>query len=174
VKEKLLEKAYFGAQMSPGGNFLLWYSDEARAWFAQKAAAGSKPVNLTGALKVSFQDETWDTPNQPAPYGAAGWTEGDTSVLLYDRYDIWQVKPDGTGARMVTNGAGRDQHLVFRYQRLDPEQRSIPANQPLLLQTTDDRTKASGYSRVDLTGIRPPGSATPIPSRRNTTGAAPS
>jgi dipeptidyl aminopeptidase/acylaminoacyl peptidase len=156
VKEKLLEKAYFGAQMSPGGNFLLWYSDEARAWFAQKAAAGSKPVNLTGALKVSFQDETWDTPNQPAPYGAAGWTEGDTSVLLYDRYDIWQVKPDGTGARMVTNGAGRDQHLVFRYQRLDPEQRSIPANQPLLLQTTDDRTKASGYSRVDLTGTRPP------------------
>jgi dipeptidyl aminopeptidase/acylaminoacyl peptidase len=156
VKEKLLEKSYFGAQMSPGGNYLLWYSDEARAWFAQKNTAGARPVNLTGALKVSFQDETWDTPNQPSPYGAPGWTEGDKSVLLYDRYDIWEVKPDGSGARTITNGAGREQHLVFRYQRLDPEQRTIPASRPLLLQTTDERTKASGYYRVSLAGSQPP------------------
>ncbi len=156
VKEKLLEKSYFGARMSPGGNYLLWYDDNAKAWFSQRAAAGSKAVNLTGALKVSFQDETWDTPNQPSPYGSAGWTEADKSVLLYDRYDIWEVRPDGTGARMLTRGMGREQKLSFRYQRLDPEETAIPAGKPLLLNTTDDRTKASGFYRVGLAGSSPP------------------
>jgi len=156
VREKLLEKSYFGARMSPGGNYLVWYDDNAKAWFSQRTAAGSKPVNLTGALKVSFQDETWDTPNQPSPYGSPGWTEADRSVLLYDRYDIWDVKPDGTAARILTQGMGREQQLSFRYQRLDPEEIAIPAGKPLLLITTDDRTKASGFYRV-----APAGSARP-------------
>ena len=156
AKEKLLEKSYFGAQMSPGGGYVLWYSDEAHAWFAQKTSAGAKPVNLTSALGISFQNETWDTPNQPAPYGSPGWTDGDRSVLLYDRYDIWEVKPDGTGARMITAGAGRARHTIFRYQRLDPDQRTIPASKPLLLGATDDVTKASGFARASFTGTAAP------------------
>ncbi|MCA1562603.1 MAG: prolyl oligopeptidase family serine peptidase [Acidobacteria bacterium] len=156
ARQKLLEKSYFGARMSPGGNYLLWYDDTARAWFAQRATAAAKPVNLTADLKVSFQDETWDTPNQPAPYGSPGWTEGDKSVLLYDRYDIWEVKPDGSGARMITKGLGREGKLAFRYQRLDPEERAIPAAKPILLSTTDDRTKATGYYRTALSGTSAP------------------
>ena len=29
----------------------------------------------------------------------AGWTADDRSVLLYDQFDIWEVKPDGSGAQ---------------------------------------------------------------------------
>jgi dipeptidyl aminopeptidase/acylaminoacyl peptidase len=155
AKTKVLTRQHFSPALSPGGNYVLWYSDEDHAWFSQKVGSAA-PVNLTGALKVRFEDETWDTPNQPAPYGAAGWTDGDASVLLYDRYDIWEVKPDGTGARMVTGGAGRAGQLVFRYQRLDPEERTIPAGRPLLLDATDDRTKASGFYRVALKGSTAP------------------
>jgi dipeptidyl aminopeptidase/acylaminoacyl peptidase len=154
-KTRLLTRQHFAPTLSPGGNYVLWYSDETHAWFAQKVGAAA-PVKLTNGLTVSFEDETWDTPNQPAPYGVAGWTDGDKSVLLYDRFDIWEVKPDGTGAHMVTQGFGRQHQLVFRYQRLDPDQRTIPANQPLLLQTTDDRTKASGFYRVGLAGSSAP------------------
>ena len=156
AKQKLLEKSYFGARMSPGGNYMLWYDDEVRAWFAQKTSAGAKPINLTGALGISFQDETWDTPNQPSPYGSPGWTTGDRSVLLYDRYDVWEVKPDGTGARMITQGVGRADKLSFRYQRMDPEERAIDPDKPLLMLTTDDRTKATGFYRVVLAGATKP------------------
>ncbi len=155
AKTRVLSHQHFTPALSPGGNYIVWYADETHAWFAQKVGS-TAAVPLTRGLKVSFEDETWDTPNQPAPYGVAGWTDGDRSVLLYDRYDIWEVKPDGTGAHMVTQGAGRQQRLVFRYQRLDPEERTIPENRPLLLDTTDDRTKASGFYRVALTGTAAP------------------
>jgi dipeptidyl aminopeptidase/acylaminoacyl peptidase len=149
AKTRVLSHQHFTPMLSPGGNYILWYSDESHAWFAQKVGT-TTAVPLTRGLKVSFEDETWDTPGQPSPYGVAGWTAGDKSVLLYDRYDIWEVKPDGTGAHMVTQGFGRQQSLVFRYQRLDPDERSIPPDRPLLLDTTDDRTKATGFYRITL------------------------
>ena len=155
AKTRVLTRQHFTPTLSPGGNYVLWYSDEAHAWFAQKVGTRAA-VPLTRGLKVSFEDETWDTPSQPAPYGVAGWTDGDKSVLLYDRFDIWEINPDGSGARMVTQGAGREGHLVFRYQRLDTEERAIPSGRPLLLSATDDLTKDSGFYRVALTGSAAP------------------
>jgi dipeptidyl aminopeptidase/acylaminoacyl peptidase len=77
-------------------------------------------------------------------------------VLLYDKYDIWEVRPDGTAPRMVTNGEGRKRQIVFRYRSLDPEQRVVPADQPLLLSANEDGTEDSGFFRVNLSGSAPP------------------
>ena len=55
-------------------------------------------TNITKGLGVKFQSETDDRPEHPTPYGQAGWTDGDNTVLLYDRYDIWEVHPDGSVA----------------------------------------------------------------------------
>ena len=52
-------------------------------------------INLTEKLPVPFQQQT-TTPDLPGPYGSGGWTANDQSVLLYDEFDIWDVKPDGT------------------------------------------------------------------------------
>jgi dipeptidyl aminopeptidase/acylaminoacyl peptidase len=152
TRQKMLEKSQFGARLSPGGSYLLWYDDAARAWFSERTTPGAKAVNLTSMLKVPFENEKWDTPGDPAPYGSAGWTDGDRSVLLYDRYDVWEVKPDGSSARMITQGIGRDRKLIFRYQRIDPDEKAIPLAKPVLLSVTDDRTKATGFYRVSLAG----------------------
>jgi dipeptidyl aminopeptidase/acylaminoacyl peptidase len=80
----------------------------------------------------------------------AGWTDGDKAILVYDRYDIWEIAPDGAKSRMVTNGMGRRDKLVFRYVRLDPDKTTIPAGGPLVLQTANDKTRATGAYRVDL------------------------
>jgi dipeptidyl aminopeptidase/acylaminoacyl peptidase len=45
---------------------------------------------------------------------------------------------------------GRNEKLIFRYQKLDPEEEKISADQPLLLSARDDDTKATGYYRVSL------------------------
>ncbi len=146
-RRKILERSRFGASLSPGGKYLLYWDDRDDAWYAHHAADGRK-VNLTGKLGVKFQDETWDTPDAPQPYGIAGWTEGDRSVLLYDRYDIWELRPDGADPRLLTKGVGRTRGLIFRYQPLDPEQRAIPRAKPLLLATRDDNSKETGYYRA--------------------------
>ncbi len=147
------EKNRFEASISPGGRWLLYYSDRDRAWFAAATTGDAAPRNLTGALGVSFEDETWDTPEPARPYGVAGWTDGDASVLIHDRYDVWEITPDGSAPpRTLTAGHGREARKVYRYVRLDPEARTIPRDRPLLLAVTDQQTKASGFARASLAG----------------------
>ena len=67
-------------------------------------------VNLTKTLGVNFFNEDNDTPELPNAYGVAGWTKDDRDVLIYDRFDVWQVSPDGSGAKNLTDGVGRRDH----------------------------------------------------------------
>ena len=77
-------------------------------------------------------------------------------MLLYDQFDIWEVRPDGTNPRNITGGEGRKQQLVFRYRTLEsPAPRTIPTDKPMLLRTTNDETKATGYYRVPFAGGAP-------------------
>jgi dipeptidyl aminopeptidase/acylaminoacyl peptidase len=149
AKKKVLEKSAYGASLSPGGNYLLYFNDEDDNWYTYRISDG-KTSNVTATIKVPLVDETHDSPNEPQPYGAAGWTDGDRSVLVYDRYDIWEIAPDGLKPRMVTDGLGRRDKLIFRYIDLDREVKTIPAKEPIVLSATDDTSKASGAYRVTL------------------------
>ena len=146
-RKKLVEKSRFAATLSPGGTYLLSFNADDSQWYSVRVSDGVK-TNLTAKLGVRFDDESSDTPEPARAYGSAGWTSGDRSVLLYDKYDIWEVRPDGTDARLVTGGAGRKAQIVFRYVRTDPEERTIPTDKPFLLSAVNDVTKATGYYRV--------------------------
>ncbi|HEX3158978.1 MAG TPA: prolyl oligopeptidase family serine peptidase [Gemmatimonadaceae bacterium] len=145
----------YGATLSPGGRYVLWFADG--RWHSWDVAA-SRAADVTGALAgVRFDQETWDTPSTPAPWGVAGWTTGDRSVLLYDRYDVWEADPAGARApRMVTDSVGRRRQLVFRLVDLDREARAIDAREPLLFRVLDDETKASGFWRDRLGAAQQP------------------
>jgi dipeptidyl aminopeptidase/acylaminoacyl peptidase len=140
--------------LSPGGKYVLYFDERNGHWFTYRVADGAR-VNLTEKLKAKFQLEN-NTPDLPGPYGTGGWTANDQAVLLYDQFDIWEVKPDGTGARMITNGEGRKQQMTFRYRSLDTEERTVPTTKPLLLSTVDDRTRATGFYRAPYTGMAAP------------------
>jgi dipeptidyl aminopeptidase/acylaminoacyl peptidase len=168
-RKKILEKEHFGATVSPGGKYILYFDEDDDSWYSVRVEDGLK-TNITKGLRVMFQSETDDRPEHPSPYGQAGWTSGDNTVLLYDRYDIWEVHPDGREPRMLTAGLGRKQRIVFRYSRTEPQtpsnqepeeevgprrqtdQPAISTERPLLLSAVDERTKASGLYRVSFTG----------------------
>jgi dipeptidyl aminopeptidase/acylaminoacyl peptidase len=137
--------------LSPAGRYLLYFDDVQNDWYTFRVADGAR-VNLTEKLGLNFWREDHDSPSLPPAYGTAGWTADDRSVLVYDKYDIWEIRPDGSNARMVTNGEGRKRQIVFRYRSLDPEQRAIPLDKPLLLSANEDRTEDSGFYRVALNG----------------------
>jgi dienelactone hydrolase len=178
TSRKILEHYNGSMSLSPGANYVLYFDEPSGHWFTYRIADGAR-TNLTAKLPAKFADQTHDTPDLPPAIGSGGWTEGDRSVLLYDEFDIWEIRPDGSGARMVTNGEGRKQNLVFRYRPIDEggaaggggrggggggggrgggggAERPIPANKPLLLATTNDGTRASGYYRANLTGTAAP------------------
>jgi dipeptidyl aminopeptidase/acylaminoacyl peptidase len=154
-RRKVMEKTAQAATLSPAGNYLLSFDENNGHWYSMRISDGLK-INLTERLPVKFFQEDHDTPDLPGSYGSGGWTDGDKSLLLYDQFDIWEMRPDGTNARMITAGEGRKQGIVFRYRSLDPELRTVPTTGPVLLSATNDATKATGFYRTTLASTTAP------------------
>lgn len=146
----ILEKVRGTASLSPGGAYITWWDPDQGHHFA-RAVSGSETLNLSESIPTSLANELHDTPSVARSYGTAGWLDGDKALLVYDRFDIWQVDPTGSQpAVCLTSEEGRANHLRYRYLRLDREQRSIHPEEPMLLSVFNEDTKASGYSKLDL------------------------
>lgn len=146
ARTPIAKKLRFGAQLSPGGQYATYF--ENGQWIAYATATG-KRTNLTAPIAgIKFQDEEFDSPDIPPPYGIGGWTNGDKRVLVYDRFDVWEIDPAGVApARNLTDGEGRRTATVFRLVDLDAEDRFVDPAQPLLLRAVEEATKNSGFYR---------------------------
>ncbi|PWT90540.1 MAG: hypothetical protein C5B55_09595, partial [Blastocatellia bacterium] len=152
TRKSIGSKKRFGASLSPGSKYAIFF--DGNDWNSYSIAEG-RVVNLTKDLGVPFFDEENDTPSTPESYGIAGWTRDDREVLIYDRYDIWQVAPDGSGAKNLTDGVGRKEKIKFRYVRLDPKEKSIDPAKMLLLHAENEETLDSGFYRDKVNGTLP-------------------
>jgi prolyl oligopeptidase family protein len=157
-KGKLIKQKISGqASLSTDGKFVLFFDNG--HYYTYSVATG-KTVDITAPLpSVHFDQETWSTPDTPAAWGVGGWTKGDRSVLLYDRFDIWELDPTGVKpAVVVTDSLGRRESLVFRLVDLDrtDDERAIDPAKPLMLRAFSEATKASGFYRDKLGVTQPP------------------
>jgi dipeptidyl aminopeptidase/acylaminoacyl peptidase len=146
------QKQRFNASLSPAAKYVIYF--DGKDWNSYSVADG-RSLNLTKDLGVHFFNEDNDEPAPPPSYGFAGWTKDDREVLLYDRFDIWQVSADGSGAKNLTDGVGRKESIQFRYVRLDPKERSIDPAKPLLLHAENEETRDSGFYRDKINGGLP-------------------
>ena len=147
--ELILEAVRGTPRLSPAGKFLSWYDSTARQWFAMSSRE-RKPINISAAAKVAFHNELHDSPSDPRPYGSGGWLAGDKGLVVYDRFDLWLLDPTGTNPpKPLTQGWGRKNHTRLRAVRLDREARSIDPAKPWLLSAFNEKTKSSGYYRMD-------------------------
>lgn len=137
-------------RISPDGRFVVYFDDISH-WHAFEIGSGIDR-DLTGSIRgVRFDQETWSYPTTVAPWGVAGWTPNDHSVLIYDRYDVWEVDPLGSRSPIcVTRGAGRQARRVFRIVTSARDSQTVNASEPLLLQAADDVSKATGYWSAHL------------------------
>lgn len=148
-KRTLIAKKMRGSvSWSPKGKYVLWFDEEKGHWFSYNVAS-RKAVNLTAALTVPVTNEWNDKPDYPASYGSAGWTENDRSVLIYDRFDIWELDPDGKAAPgNLTQGVGRREQVRYRYLSLDPEEHYIKSGETVLLKTFAEKDKSEGLAEM--------------------------
>jgi acetyl esterase/lipase len=136
------------ANLSPRAKFIYWFNLTDTAWYSYSVAE-SKTIRLN-RLPIGFGDEENDSPDYPAPYGIAGWTANDESLLAYDRYDIWSFDPEGKRTPINLTRIGRGNKVVFRYIRLDNEGRFIDPMQEMLLSSFNELTKEAGFYRFSL------------------------
>lgn len=140
----------FGAAPSPGGRYLTYIKDE--QWWSHDLNHGATH-KLSAQLLRPVVDIDDDHPaHHRAPYGIAGWTANDRSVLVYDKFDLWEVTPDGAKATRLTNGA--EDEVVHRYVRLDPEETTIDLSRPVYLTLYGERSKKSGLARLTSKGVQ--------------------
>ncbi|HVT39104.1 MAG TPA: prolyl oligopeptidase family serine peptidase, partial [Gemmatimonadaceae bacterium] len=164
ARAKVVTKTPFAPTLSPDGRYLL-YAEGGQWWSLDLASA--KATSLTSAIKSVFVNMEDDHPvPDRRPYGLAGFTTGERSVLLYDRFDVWQVNIDGTSPVRLTRG--REDSTVYRVanltggrggggrggfgpaEPLDPDERWIDPSKPITLSATGEYTRKSGYAQLTV------------------------
>jgi dipeptidyl aminopeptidase/acylaminoacyl peptidase len=142
--EKSLAGFFSFPQTSPDGKYLLYFKD--KHWWSYDLATGQN-TNLTRDIKTDFWNVRDDHPASRPPVGMGGWTKGDREVLLYDEYNIWAVKPDGKGARKLTDG--EKDEIMFRVARVDFEEPFLDDSKPLFFSAYGDKSKKYGYYKYE-------------------------
>jgi dipeptidyl aminopeptidase/acylaminoacyl peptidase len=155
-------------QASPGGEYLL-YMDGGHFWTIDLATL--ETTNITRSAPISFINQESDQTSkvypdrlQKPPFGVAGWATDDDAVLLYDKYDVWSVASDGSGAKRLTDGAS--EQIRYRLIRPDrtrrgggggpgsssPDYQWFDLDRPLYLSLYGEWTKKSGFGMLEPNG----------------------
>ena len=136
---------------SPDGKYILFYLD---GQYSTIDTARRVVTNITKSIATSFVDRESDSTDVQRPwFGYAGWTTGDRDVLLYDKFDIWQVAANGSKAVKLTDGAA--EQIAFRHADLDPQEEALDLTKPSYVEMTGVWSKKSGYA------LLAPGAASP-------------
>lgn len=150
-KQPLIQGRYVNPRLSPEGKYAYWYERNDSCWYTIDLAAG-REYRLTNPETFTAWNEENDVPDHPSAYGIAGWTRGDESILIYDRYDIWRFDP--TAAKLpALLTAGRGPQIRYRLIRLDKEEKSIDIHKKQLISGFQESTRRSGYYSKSLGSI---------------------
>lgn len=131
--------------LSPADKYVYWFAD--RSYHTYEIATGTHRVIGKDVDAILWNQEE-DTPGvERSPYGMMGWLENDSRILVYDRYDVWSLDPQGTAKSVnVTLGEGRKKDLQMRYVKTNQEQRFLRDGEKVLYSLFDFKTKENGLA----------------------------
>lgn len=134
---------------SPDSKWFVYQKDK-ELW-AYHLESG-KTSNISKASGVSFIDEEDDHPYEKPTHGIAGFTRDGTALIVNHRFDLWKLPLEGGAPKNLTAGAGAKDSLELRVVDLDPEERTIDLQKPVLLSAYGEWTKQTGYFRLEPDG----------------------
>ena len=162
--DKALSRTY---GTSPDSRWFLYLKNKQAA----RVQSGERNV-VDARLRRACSGKTYVNDDDDHAYekniwGLGGWTKDGKSVLLYDKYDVWQVPLDGGKETNLTAGVGRAQGIQFRIVRFGgggggrggrgggrgggaaaSDSDGVDLSQPITLSAYGDRTKKFGYWQV--------------------------
>ena len=145
-RELVRERVTIDYGGSPGGRYLLWFEGE--DYWSHDLESG-ETRNITAGLGGAFINlDLTPTREQMPAFGTSGWTEDDEAVLINDRWDVWAVRPDGSGGSRLTQGA--EDEVRYRVIRIDREADAFDADEPLYYSTYGEWTKEAGFARAGI------------------------
>ncbi|MEL6538134.1 MAG: prolyl oligopeptidase family serine peptidase [Bacteroidota bacterium] len=150
-RQRIATAASERARVSPEGNYYYWYEVSDSNWMVYDVAE-NLVRNVSKEMPYPIWDEDDDHPMIPGSYGSAGWLSNDEAFLIYDKYDIWQIDPNGkTDPVCLTGVLGRKQQMRFRMNNLYwNEQGFIPKRELQIITGFNTKTMASGLFHLDI------------------------
>ncbi|MDM1550765.1 prolyl oligopeptidase family serine peptidase [Empedobacter falsenii] len=156
-QRELFAKALAGrVEMSPNGKFAVFYNAENGLWSSYNIETKETKV-LNKKLKVKFYDEENDSPTLAQEYGVAYFTDNDETVLIKDRYDIWEF--DLVGNRRpenMTNGFGRKHNITFDINQLNDDIKTLNRDNLVYLGAFNNQNKQSGVYQTIISKAKKP------------------
>ena len=138
---KVVEGTSFRWQVSPEGDFLVHFKDG--AYHVVNLATGATRI-ISGDVDADLNNADYDHPvAEKPPFGLAGWTVDNRSVLVYDKYDVWQLGLDGL-TQKLTDGAPIQ--VVYRHVSMDPDEDAIDLTENVYLSARGEWTLYHGYA----------------------------
>lgn len=130
--------------LSPQGHFAVFFdAGDVKIADIRK----QKLANLSKGLPIGFGDEDNDYP-APAPgYGFGPWYSDGSAVLVYDKFDIWQMGVDGKAKQLTHKRADK---LELRVVSPDSDRPEVKNGDKLLLTGYSDKDKYTGFFRLTL------------------------
>lgn len=99
---------YLDMFVSPTGKYISYLRDN--NWWIYNIDL-KKHINITAKLGIPFVGKVHKLKDNFA-FGNPGWSLSDNEILLYDEFDIWAIKPDGSTSRRLTHG--REANIHYR------------------------------------------------------------
>ena len=147
-KQLVMSKKSSTVDLSPHGKYILWYEAMDSSWYAHDIDR-DRLISLTRQIPVNFYEETFDEPNEPYPYGFAGWSEDDRFIYIYDRYDLWKIDLTEKHKPLnLTNEFGRKNKIQLRYNKLDRDEYYISQKKTMFLTGFNENTKGNGFYSI--------------------------
>lgn len=93
---------------SPSGKYITYFKE--KNWWVYDIST-KMHTNVTLNIKEKLEGKVRKLYGDSA-FGNPGWSTNDDEILIYDKYDIWAIKPYGTSFRRLTHG--REKQIQFR------------------------------------------------------------
>ena len=157
-RKLLLEKqstAPYSIGSSTTGRYVHYFKNE--NWWIYDIATDHH-LNVTSKMNIAFKDVDFDEAGSSNGYKCPGWTSKDEFVILYDKYDVWLISPNGKQRQRITKGM--ESKITFRVcdylystgesqGSADFVQRNFDLSKGLLLSAIGN-DKATGYYKWTL------------------------
>ncbi|WP_281631625.1 S9 family peptidase [Flavobacterium luteolum] len=163
-KKKLLLKKQEGIPNftvpSPKGRYIAYFRN--KDWWVYDVRMDLH-TNITKEIPALFVNNE-EILSQDFPFGNPGWSNDDNEILIYGKYDIWAIKPDGTSPKKLTDGAGSKikyriaalpgkNELEMTYDGYNLE--SFDLRKGLLLSAQGEDGKTGFYQWKSASGVKP-------------------
>lgn len=142
-KTKFLSRTNHVYGTSPDGKKMVYLKDDHLHVYDFYT---KKHTSITKGLPVSFVDKDNDHPVEQShiyEYRLIGWGKDSKAFYAHSKYDIWELKADGSGGKALTQG--QESKMSHTFSRIDFEQDYIDPEKPFYIHQYDEWTKEMGY-----------------------------